>query len=261
MKKENLKQENPSRENQGRENLRTENQKRKDSKRENQEREYRKRGSQKRKNLRNICASGCFLLLFVLWTIAVSYIDVQPIGPEKSSVGFADLNGYFHQLTGVHMSIYTITDWLGLVPLCVVLGFAMLGLVQLIKRRSFLKVDHDILVLGGYYIVVMAAYVFFELFVINYRPVLIEGYLEASYPSSTTLLVLCVMPIAMMQLKKRIRNEKLRTVILALIGVFTIFMVVGRLVSGVHWLSDIIGGVLLSVGLVILYDSVCKFVG
>ena len=210
----------------------------------------------KKENQKNVCVALCLLLLFVLWTAAVYYLDVQSIGPNGSSVGFARLNGFFHRLTGVHMLIYTITDWLGLVPLCVVLGFAMLGLVQLIKRRSLLKVDTDILVLGGFYIVVMAAYVFFELFVINYRPVLINGYLEASYPSSTTLLVLCVMPTAMMQLYGRIRNEKLRTVTLVLIGVFTIFMVVGRLVSGVHWLTDIIGGVLLSARLVMLYHSV-----
>ena len=132
--------------------------------------------------------------------------------------------------------------------------------MQLIKRRSLLKVDSDILVLGGFYIVVMAAYVFFELFVINYRPVLINGYLEASYPSSTTLLVWCVMPVAMMQLYGRMKNGKLRTVILVLIGAFTVFMVVGRLVSGVHWLTDIIGSVLLSGGLVMLYDSICKYV-
>ena len=210
----------------------------------------------KREMKKNVCVALCLLLSFVLWTIAVCYLDVQPIGPNGSSVGFAGVNGFFHRLTGVHMLIYTITDWLGLVPLCVVLGSAMLGLVQLIKRRSLLKVDPDILVLGGFYIVVMAAYVFFEMVVINYRPVLINGYLEASYPSSTTLLVLCVMPTAMMQLYGRIKNEKLRTVILVLIGVFTIFMVVGRLVSGVHWLTDIIGGVLLSGGLVMIYDTV-----
>lgn len=213
-----------------------------------------------KKNQKNVCVALCLLLLFVLWTIAVCYVDVRSIGPNGSSVGFAGLNGFFHRLTGVHMLIYTITDWMGLVPLCIVLGFAMLGLVQLIKRRSLLKVDSDILVLGGFYIVVMAAYVFFELFVINYRPVLINGYLEASYPSSTTLLVLCVMPVAMMQLYGRMKNGKLRTVILVLIGAFTVFMVVGRLVSGVHWLTDIIGSVLLSGGLVMLYDSICKYV-
>lgn len=210
----------------------------------------------KERNRKNFCITVSLLVLFVLWTIAISHVDVQAIGPKVSTVGFATFNGFFHELTGVHMLIYTITDWLGLVPLCFALGFAFLGFVQLIKRKSLLKVDYSILVLGGFYIIVIAAYVLFEIFVINYRPVLIEGYLEASYPSSTTMLVMCVMPTAIMQFNSRIRNKGLRKTIACAIVVFTLFMVVGRLISGVHWFTDIIGGALLSTGLVMLYYSV-----
>lgn len=212
----------------------------------------------KKRSQRNFCVALCLLVSFVLWTTAICCLDVQAIGPGDSSVGFATLNGFFHKLTGVNMLLYTITDWLGLVPLCFVLGFAILGLVQLVKRRSLLKVDYSILVLGGFYLIVMAAYLFFEIFVINYRPVLIEGYLEASYPSSTTMLVMCVMPTARMQLHTRIRNARVRELINGMIMAFTVFMVVGRLLSGVHWITDIIGGALLSAGLVMLYDSVCS---
>jgi len=210
----------------------------------------------KERNQKNICVSLWLLVSFILWTVAISCLDVQAIGPNGSSVGFATLNGFVHKLTGVHMALYTITDWLGLVPLCFALGFALLGLVQLIQRKSVLKVDYSILVLGGFYILVMAAYFFFEVFVINYRPVLINGHLEASYPSSTTMLVVCVIPTAMMQLKTRISNQTIRKVILGVLAVFTAFMVIGRLISGVHWLTDIVGGALLSAGLVMLYDSV-----
>lgn len=207
----------------------------------------------KKRNLRNIGVTIGLFASFILWTVAITILDVQAIGPNGSSVGFAIFNGLFHKLTGVHMEIYTITDWLGLIPLCFALGFAILGLVQLIQRKSFLKVDYSILVLGGFYILVIASYLFFEKFVINYRPVLIEGNLEASYPSSTTLLVLCIMPTAMMQLNTRIRNNTTKKVILSLLAIFTAFMVIGRLISGVHWFTDIIGGVLLSTGLVMLY--------
>ena len=207
----------------------------------------------KKRNLRNIGVTIGLFASFILWTVAITILDVQAIGPNGSSVGVATFNGLFHKLTGVHMEIYTITDWLGLIPLCFALGFAILGLVQLIQRKSFLKVDYSILVLGGFYILVIASYLFFEKFVINYRPVLIEGNLEASYPSSTTLLVLCIMPTAMMQLNTRIRNNTTKKVILSLLAIFTAFMVIGRLISGVHWFTDIIGGVLLSTGLVMLY--------
>ena len=106
--------------------------------------------------------------------------------------------------------------------------------------------------------VVLAAYLFFEIVVINYRPTLIDGYLEASYPSSTTMLGMCVMPTAMMQLRTRIKNRVFRRCVMVLIAVFMAFMVIGRLISGVHWFTDIVGGALLSAGLVMIYYSVSK---
>ena len=196
------------------------------------------------------------IAVFVLWTVLVSVVDVRAIGPNGSSVGFATLNGYVHNLTGVNMFLYTITDWLGLVPIGVAFGFAVLGLVQWVGRKSLFKVDRSILALGGFYIFVLAPYIFFEIVVINYRPVLIDGYLEASYPSSTTMLVMCVMPTAMMQLHARIKSDVFRRCVLISIAAFTAFMVIGRLASGVHWLTDIIGGALVSAGLVITYASV-----
>ena len=197
-----------------------------------------------------------FLGAFVLWTVLVSYVDVHAIGQNASSVGFATLNGCVHNFTGVNMLLYTITDWLGLVPIGVAFGFAVLGLVQWVGRKSLFKVDRSILALGGFYVAVMAVYILFEFVVINYRPTLIDGYLEASYPSSTTMLVMCVMPTAMMQLHARIKSEVFRRCVLISIAAFTAFMVIGRLASGVHWLTDIIGGALVSAGLVITYASV-----
>ena len=196
------------------------------------------------------------LCAFLLWTVAVCVVDVQAIGPQGTAVGLAAVNGFFHRLTGVHMALYTITDWLGLVPLAVVLGFGCLGLVQWVKRKRLRKVDRSILVLGGFYLAVLAAYGIFETVVINYRPVLINGNLESSYPSSTTMLAMCVMPTAMMQLQGRIQNRTLRRWVLLLMGAFTAFMVIGRLLSGVHWLTDVIGGALLSAGLIMLYAAV-----
>ena len=207
---------------------------------------------------KSFVSSMCLLTAFVLWTVAICFVDVRAIGPQSSSVGFAGINGFVHNLTGVHWGLYNITDWLGLVPIFVCMGFGILGLVQWIKRKSIRKVDYDIFVLGGFYIVTIAAYLFFESVVINYRPELINGYLEASYPSSTTLLVMCVMPTAVMQFNSRIKNKVLRNIIAVAIIAFIAFMVIGRLVSGVHWFTDIVGGALLSAGLVTMYYSVSK---
>ena len=213
----------------------------------------------KKENQRNFCIATCMLLAFLLWTVAIQFVDVEAIGPQESSVGFATINQFVHNLTGVHMSLYTITDWLGLVPLVFVIGFALLGLVQWIKRKHLLKVDYNILILGGFYIVVMGVYVLFEMFVVNYRPVLINGYLEASYPSSATLLVMCVMPTAIMQFNARIKNDVLKRYLASAITAFIVFMVIGRLISGVHWITDIIGGALLSTGLVLMYRAIISW--
>lgn len=201
------------------------------------------------------------LAVFILWTAAVRYFDVKAIGPRESAVGFATVNGWFHNLTGVHLSLYILTDWLGLVPVAFGMGFGILGLVQWIRRKHFLKVDFSILILGGFYTVVMAVYLLFEEVVINYRPVLIAGYLEVSYPSSTTLLAMCVMPTAMLQLRRYIRNSLFKGIVTAVLVGFTVFMVIGRLISGVHWLTDIAGGIFLSAGLVLMYRFVCGLRG
>ena len=135
-----------------------------------------------------------FIVAFIIWTLMVQKIDVQPFGVKGTNIGFATINCWFHKLTGVNMDLYFITDWLGLIPIFVCMIFGGLGAVQLIDRRSLLKVDYDIIILGIYYIIVILGYLIFEMMPINYRPILIEGVMEASYPSSTTLLVLCVMP-------------------------------------------------------------------
>ena len=210
----------------------------------------------KEETKKNFGIAAILLGAFVVWTAAVRLVDVQPIGPQGSAVGFATINGWVHDLTGVHMALYTVTDWLGLVPIAFAIGFALLGLIQWVKRKHLRQVDFSILVLGGFYLLVMAAYVLFEVVVINYRPVLINGYLEASYPSSTTMLVLCVMPTTLMQLNARIKNQTLKRWVGFGITAFILFMVIGRLLSGVHWFTDIIGGALLSAGLVMLYYSI-----
>ena len=207
----------------------------------------------KKEYRKQLLRSLIFLAAFGLWTAALGFVDVQAIGPNGSQVGFATWNRWFHNFTGVHMTLYIITDWLGLVPLFLAAGFAVMGLVQWIRRKQLRLVDRSILVLGGFFLAVLGSFLFFEQVTINYRPILIDGYLEKSYPSSTTLLVMCVMPTTILQLKSRIHNSTCRRWSTRFLVTFTIFMVAGRTFSGVHWLSDIIGGALLSAGLVTMY--------
>lgn len=227
------------------------------SKQSKDEKERTRKMREKRKN--KLFTGGIFIILFILWTILIQTIDVQPIGPNGTHVGFAAWNGWFHKLTGVHMELYTITDWLGLIPIFVCMIFAGVGLKQWINRRSLFKVDYDILILGIYYVVVILSYLVFEMIPINYRPVLIEGRMEVSYPSSTTLLVLCVMPTLIEQTMRRMKSKKLKQAIMYVTVWFSACMVLGRLVSGVHWFTDIVGAIILSAGLFLFYKGAILF--
>jgi len=200
--------------------------------------------------------TGIFLMAsFAVWTGLIETVDVRIAGETGTEIGFAALNEWFHQFTGVHMLLYAVTDWLGLVPVFICVMFGVFGCVQMLHRKSLLRVDLDILLLGGYYLLVILGYLLFEMFPINYRPVLIEGRLEASYPSSTTLLVLSVMPTLRFQAYRRLRSMRGKHTIRVLTMLFSLFMVAGRWFSGVHWLTDIIGSVLLSRGLFCMYRA------
>lgn len=204
----------------------------------------------------NFIITGMLFLLFIGFTIAVKTVDVRAVGPENSSIGFAGINQFVLGLFGMNLFWYDITGWLGLAVILVAAGFAALGLGQLIKRKSLLKVDAYILLLGIFYILIVAVYIFFELVVINYRPVIMNTSLEASYPSSHTMIVVCILVTAMMRFKNVFKNMKGILSIVNIISVFIIGVTVaGRLVSGVHWFTDIVGGLLVAAALIMLYYS------
>jgi len=195
-------------------------------------------------------------LLFIALTIAVSCVDVQPIGPQNAAVGLATLNRLVWERTGVHMQWYHITEWLGLPVLMAPAGFAALGLWQLIRRKILWKVDMPVLLLGALYLLMAALYVLFEIVVVNVRPVMLGEGLEASYPSSHTMLVICVLATAPMALRRMVPLRKpLRATLNAVCTAVILVTVWGRLFSGVHWATDILGGALLSAALVMLYHT------
>lgn len=209
-----------------------------------------------KKNAKKTLLWGVGLLaIFALWTALIQLVDVKPLGQNETDIGFSTFNCWFHKLTGANMALYYITDWAGLVPVFICMGFGFMGLIQLIKRRSLFKVDRDILILGVYYILVIFGYLLFETIPINYRPILIENRLETSYPSSTTLLVACVMPTLIEQLNRRLKNTTAKRIIAVAAMAFSAFMIIGRLISGVHWFTDIAGSLFLSGGLFCIYKS------
>ena len=195
---------------------------------------------------------------FVLFTLLLTCVDVQSIGPQGTAVGFATVNGEVFQLLGVHLLWYHLTEWLGVAAIAIAFGFAVTGLCQWIKRRSLRKVDRHILVLGGFYLLVIACYLFFEKVVIHCRPILMDGSLEASYPSSHTMIVVSIMATAAMAFRALCPQKREWCLAADIFAAVVIAVtVMGRLIAGVHWLTDIVGGLLLSAALVVSYWVVC----
>lgn len=209
-----------------------------------------------RKRTGNFIICGIWVILFILFTVLVQILDVHTIGPKSSSVGFATVNAMVHDMIGVHDLWYSITYWLGFVPLSTAAVFAVIGLIQLIKRRSLFKVDTSIIVLGIFYAVTVAVYVFFEFYIVNYRPILIDGYLEASYPSSHTMLACCFMAAAMLECGMLVKDQRVNILVRVISIIIMAVMVIGRLISGAHWFTDIIGGLLASGALIMGLYSV-----
>ena len=202
-----------------------------------------------KKRRKEILLCGGLFAIAIIYTLLVKYIDVQAIGPNDSLVGFATINNFMFNLTGVNMLWYDITDWWGFVPLFIAFIYAIIGFIQMIKRRSILKVDKEILGLGVYYIIVIGLYIFFETYVINYRPILMDGILEASYPSSHTLLSVCICGSSLIINKYLFKNKNFFKAenIISILSILVI--VIGRFISGVHWFTDIIGAILISIAL------------
>ena len=207
------------------------------------------------KKKRNFLITAILSLLAVVFTILVRVVDVKQVGVNETSIGFATLNQFVFKTTGVNMIWYHITDWLGLVPIFMAMVYSLLGLVQLIKRKSLFKVDKGIIILGLFYIVVISLYIFFEKVIVNYRPILMNGFLEASYPSSHTLMAICLCGSSIIVNKKLFNNKVTNFInILSLIIIFV--TVIGRLLSGVHWVTDIIGGIFISIALLMTLYSI-----
>lgn len=189
------------------------------------------------------------LIVFILYTISLSLFDVQKIGPQHSEVGFSTINQYVFQKIGTSEFWYQVTEILGIFPLVIVGYFALRGVFQLYTRKKLLLVDKEILALGFLYAGVAACYVLFEKVIINYRPILVDGQLEASYPSSHTFLAITVLLSAFYVLRK----ETGKSIIAYVSLVVMIVLVIGRFLSGAHWGTDIFGGILLGLTLVSFY--------
>ncbi len=211
------------------------------------------------KSKRNIIISAILIAVAVMYTFLVQVVDVKAIGPQNSEVGFATINKAFADAIGDNMTLYKLTQYLGYISLLMVAIYGLTGLVELIKRKSLAKVDKEIIVLGVFYVIVLALYVLFEIYVVNCRPILIDGELEASFPSSHTVLAICVCGSAIIVNKKLFKDVKGIKLVNIFAMTLLIATLVGRLFSGAHWLSDILGGGIISLALLMTFRTIITY--
>ena len=205
---------------------------------------------------RNFIISSILIFLAIGFTVLVKVVDVKQVGVNETSIGFAAVNQFVFNLFGVNMIWYHITDWLGLVPIFMAMTYALIGLIQLIKSKSLFKVDKEIIILGIFYIIVIALYLFFEKVIVNYRPILMDGFIEASYPSSHTLMTICLCGSSII-VNRKLFNNKITKFMNILSIAIVLITIIGRLISGVHWFTDIIGGIFISIALLMtLYSTI-----
>ena len=211
------------------------------------------------------------LVLTVAWIVIVKSVDVANSGPNNTEIGLSSVNTgfrdlFFDKANEYFEQIYKITEYLGYLALLVCGCMGCVGLYQLIKRKSLLKVDRPIIVTGVLYVVTIGLYVLFEKVIINFRPVIMEGETEpeASFPSSHTMLIIVVMGSVVMlasyyfKQKNTVLCGVLCWIVQAVAVFLAVAMIAGRMICGVHWLTDIIGGVLISLTLLALYSIFYK---
>ena len=198
----------------------------------------------------------CLFFLFAIFTIAVMKFDVKEVGPNDVSVGFSSLNESFFGKFGQNELFHSISGVGGFIALALCAFFGLMGVLQLVKRKSLFKVDRDILALGVGYVIVFALNYSFDKLAICFRPILEDGKLEASYPSSHTLLALFVFLSAVLIVVKRVKVKKVAVAISSVLIALACITVVCRLLSGYHWITDVIGSVILSSSLLLMYAGI-----
>ena len=207
---------------------------------------------------KNVSISIVLTIISIIYTFLVKTVDVGQIGPCASSVGFSKINKLFINFIGSNMTIYKLTEILGLMTFIIVGIYGIIGLIELVKRESLFKVDKEIISLGVLYVLMLMVYVFFEKFIINYRPILLDGELEASYPSSHTLLSICICVSSLIVSKKYVPKKYLNITTFVTVLLLTMVLL-GRTISGVHWISDIVGGIIISITLLSYFITVLNW--
>ena len=203
-----------------------------------------------------LISSIILVLIAIIFTVLVKVIDKGAIGPNDTVVGFQAINDYIKNMFPFNNTLYKITKYAGFIPLIFGLYYAFIGFMQLVKKKSLKKVDSKIYLIAGFYIVVLILYVLFDKIAINYRPVIIDNELEPSYPSTHVLLAMCFCLSSVIISKYYMKKDTIRKIVNIATWILMLFIVVGRMMCGCHWFTDIVGGVLISLALLNIFNTI-----
>jgi undecaprenyl-diphosphatase len=195
-------------------------------------------------------ASILLLISSVVFTIAVAFLDVETNPEGGHNIGLSTINLAFHKSFPYNELLHNISEYAGYIPVLFALFFAVMGAGQALKHKSFKKVDNVLYFMAAYYVLVGFVYLIFEKLCINVRPVMLDGEWEASYPSSHTLFAITLCASTILANDLFFAKAKWRKIMNIAAYILMFAVPVMRLFSGVHWLSDIVGGVIISTALV-----------
>ena len=171
------------------------------------------------------------------------------------------MNDAIFDFFGTNVIWDKVGDVLLILVLAAVAGFALAGLTQLIKRKSLKKVDSEILAMIPSLVLMVAIYFVFEkVWILNYRPVMVNGVAEPSFPSTHTLVAVTVLGMIMLALPKYIKEKKTRTLIDVALLIVMAVMAFSRVASGMHWATDVLGGIVFGIDLVLVYGGALRVI-
>ena len=212
---------------------------------------------------KDLILAAVLLALFLLFTVVVSTVNVASVpvkvvaadgswtAGEEIRIGLSGVNVPVSDQLGYRAGAYKVSKYLGYLSILTAVAFVAWFICEAVKRRSAAKADRRLIALMILFALTAAAYLLFEVLKLNYRPVVLDEGLEASYPSTHTLLAVAVMGGAARTLTAlRKGPSRLCACALCLIGAV---IVICRCLAGVHWLTDILGGLLLGAALLALH--------
>lgn len=213
-----------------------------------------------KKNILNFSITAGLFLVFAIFTILVKFVDTSVVATTGTQIGLSSINKPLFDFFGANETWGTISTLLFVIAGVVVLTLATIAVVEMIKSKSLFKINHKLLLVALLYVLTAIFYVIFEFVIINYRPLLDEGLIKASYPSSHTLLICVVCLSACLIVPDYIKSNPLKITITTILCLISVLAPITRLLAGMHWFTDVVASIILSLALVMLYYSTSSYI-